>query len=172
MISNTVLKWIYENHSHRLTSGNNQPCLSPANLQLYSQAISRKESPLKNCFGFVDGTVRQISRPGDNQRVVYNGHKRVHALQFQAVVIPSGLVANLYGPVEGRRHDAGMLQESGLLNILQRRAVTPTGDILCIYGDPAYPLRPHLMGPYRDNPLTPQMRAFYNAMSEVRVSVE
>ena len=71
MISNTVLKWIYENHSHRLTSWNNQPCLSPANLQLYSQAISRKGSPLKNCFGFVDGTVRQISRPGDNQRVVY-----------------------------------------------------------------------------------------------------
>ena len=73
----------------------------------------------------------------------------MHALQFQAVVIPSGLVVNLYGPVEGRRHDAGMLKESGLLNILQRRAVTPTGDILCIYGDPAYPLRPHLMGPYQ-----------------------
>ena len=96
----------------------------------------------------------------------------MHALQFQAVIILSGLVANLYGPVEGRRHDAGMLKESGLLNILQRRAVTPTGDILCIYGDPAYPLRPHLMGPYRDNPLTPQMRAFNKAMSEVRVSVE
>ena len=96
----------------------------------------------------------------------------LHALKFQAVVIPSGLVANLYGPVEGRRHDAGMLKESGLLNILQRRAVTPTGDILCIYGDPAYPLRPHLMGPYRDNPLTPQMREFNKAMSEVRVSVE
>ena len=71
MISNTVLNWIYENHSHRLTSWNNQPFLSPANLQLYAQAISRKGSPLKNCFGFVDGTVRQISRPGDNQRVVY-----------------------------------------------------------------------------------------------------
>ena len=71
MISNTVLKWIYENHFHRLTSWNNQPFLSPANLQLYAQAISRKGSPLKNCFGFVDGTVRQLSRPGDNQRVVY-----------------------------------------------------------------------------------------------------
>ena len=71
MISNTVLNWIYENHSHRLTSWNNLPVLSPANLQLYAQAISRKGSPLKNCFGFVDGTVRQISRPGDNQRVVY-----------------------------------------------------------------------------------------------------
>ena len=110
-------KIIYENHFHRLTSWNNQPFLSPANLQLYAQAISRKGSPLKNCFGFVDGTVRQISRPGDNQHLVYNGHKRVPALKFQAVVIPSGLAANLYGPVEGRRHDAGMLEESGLLNI-------------------------------------------------------
>ena len=222
--------WIYENHFHRLTSWNNRPFLSPANLQLYAQAVSRKGSILKNCFGFVDGTVRQISRPGDNQHLVYNGHKRVPALKFQAVVIPSGLVANLYAPIEGRRHDAGMLEESGLLNIfyyyyylllfyfishtqtitihyiynslqvtvivykkeikrkrrkvhkntivyiliniLQRRAVTPTGDVLCIYGDPPYPLRPHLMGPYRDNPLTPQMREFNKAMSEVRVSVE
>ena len=65
----------------------------------------------------MDGTVRQISRPGDNQHLVYNGHKRVPALKFQAVVIPSDLVANLYGPVEGQRHDAGMLEESGLLNI-------------------------------------------------------
>ena len=59
-------------------------------------------------------------------------------------MIPSRLVANLYGPVEERRHDAGMLKESGLLKILQRRAVTPTGDILCSYGDPAYPLRPYV----------------------------
>ena len=104
--------------------------------------------------------------------MVYNGHKRVHALKFQAVVITSGLVASLYGPIEGRRHDAGMLKESGLLNILQRRAVTATGDILCIYVDPAYPLRPHLMGPYLDHPLAPLMRAFNKAMSEFRVSVE
>ena len=106
--------------------------------------------------------MRQISRPGDNQRVVYNGHNPVHATKFQAVVIPSGLVANLYGPVEGRRYDAGMLKESGLLNILQIREVTPTGDILCIYGDRAYPLRPHFMYPCHDNPLTLQMRAFNN----------
>ena len=92
----------------------------------------------------MDRTIRQISRPGDNQHVVYNGHKRVHALKFHAVVIPSGLVANLYGPVEGRRYDGRMLKELGLLNILQRRAVTPTGDILCIYGDPACPLSDHI----------------------------
>ena len=57
------------------------------------------KSLLRNCFGFVDGTVRPISRPDENQRVVYNGHKRVHGLKFQSVVIPNGLIAHLYGPV-------------------------------------------------------------------------
>ena len=73
-------------------------------------------SPLTNCFGFVDGTIRQICRPGKLQRVVYNGHERVHALKFQSVALPNGLTANLYSPVEGCRHDAGMLKDSGLLS--------------------------------------------------------
>ena len=34
-----------------------------------------------------------------NQRIVYNGHKRVHALKFQSIVTPNGLISNLHGPV-------------------------------------------------------------------------
>ena len=34
-----------------------------------------------------------------HQRLMYNGHKRVHALKFQSVALPNGLIANLYGPV-------------------------------------------------------------------------
>ena len=174
MITNEVLNWMYDTHGHRLNSWE-QPFLSPANLSSYAQAISTMGCPLLNCFGFIDGTVRQISRPGEHQRIVYNGHKRVHALKFQSVVIPNGLVANLYGPVEGRRHDAGMLHDSGLLNLLEARAHTPEGEPLCLYGDPAYPLRPQLMAPYRphDVPgLTPDMQVFNTAMSKVRISVE
>ena len=107
---------------------------------------------------------------------MYNSHKRAHALKFQSVVIPNGLIAYLYGPLEGRCHDAGMLHESGLLTSLQTHCHTPAGQQLCIYGDPAYPLRPELMGPYREGdfaiPLTPDMRAFNTAMSGLRVSVE
>ena len=124
----------------------------------------------------MDGAVRPISRPEENQRVVYNGHKRVHALKFQSLVIPNGLIANLYGPLKGRRHDAGMLNESGLLRALQAHAHTPTGQPLCIPGDPAYPLRPQPMCPYREGdyagPLIPHMRAFNSAMSRARISVE
>ena len=58
-----------------------------------------KSHALENCWGFIDGTVRPICRPGENQKVVYNGHKRVHALKYQSVVAANGLVANLYGPV-------------------------------------------------------------------------
>ena len=175
LIYNVVLDWIYTNHGHRLTSWN-QLFLTPAWLEQYSQAIYQMGCPLTNCFGFIDGTVRPISRPEEDQRLVYNGHKRVHSLKFQSLVLPNGLIANLFGPVEGRRHDAGMLNESGLLNALQAHAHTPTGHPLCIYGDPAYPLRPQLMCPYRQGdyagPLTPQMRAFNAAMSSVRISVE
>ncbi len=46
---------------------------------------------LENCRGFVDGTVRPICRPGENQCIMYNGHKRVHAIKFQFVVAPNGL---------------------------------------------------------------------------------
>lgn len=112
--------------------------------------IHTKGAALQNCWGFVDRTVRPVCRPGENQRVLFNGHKRIHAIKFQSVAAPNGLIANLYGPVEGRKHDSGMLADSRLLNLLQRHSFSPTGQPLCIsYGDLAYPLRIHLQGPFK-----------------------
>ena len=67
---------------------------------LYSvtQTLSAQGATLDNCFGFVDGTVRPISRPDERQRIVYNGHKRVHALKFTSLSLSNGLIGNLYGP--------------------------------------------------------------------------
>lgn len=73
---------------------------------------------------------------------------------------------------EGRKHDAGMLTDSGLLDDLQQFAVSPTGQPMCVYGDPAYPLRIHLQAPFRQARITPEMQEFNAAMSSVRVSVE
>lgn len=114
----------------------------------------------------------KIARPKNNQREVYNGHKRAHALKFQSVVLPNGLIANLNGPYEGRRHDATMLNESGLLRDLQAVAWANDGTPLCLYGDPAYPLGIHLQAPFRNVHITPQMARFNERMSEVRVAVE
>ena len=77
-----------------------------------------------------------------------------------------------YIVLEGKRHDAGMLRDSLLLNDLDINAFTRDGNPLCLYGDPAYPLRVHLHFPFRDVQLTQQMKDFNNSMSSVRVSVE
>ena len=82
-----------------LLSSFEQRWLQQDKLIEYAQAVHSKGHALENCWGFIDGTVRPICRPGENQKVVYNGHKRVHALKYQSVVAANGLVANLYGPV-------------------------------------------------------------------------
>lgn len=98
MISNTVLDFIFERHGHRILQCNNT-VLNPLSLETYSNAITAQGAPLQNCFGFIDGTVRAISKPGENQRLVYNGHKRVHALKFQSLALPNGIIGNMFGPV-------------------------------------------------------------------------
>ena len=120
---------------------------------------------LQNCWGFVDGTVRPVSRPGRNQRVLYNGHKQIHSIQFQSVAAPDGLVANLYRPVEGKRYDSGMLAQSRLLDELRQHSHDPAGNSLCIYGDPAYPLRPHLQAPFKGANVTPLQNEWNKSMS-------
>ena len=98
MVTNEVLDYIYTVHSHRIINWN-PAVVNPRALQTYAQVISQRGSPLLNCFGFVDGTVRPIARPDNNQRAVYNSHKRVHALKVQSLVLPNGIIGNLYGPV-------------------------------------------------------------------------
>jgi hypothetical protein len=51
---------------------------------------------------------------------------------------------------------------------LRQYAFAPDGTPLCLYGDPAYPLRVHLQQPFRNNAALDHNKA----MSSVRVSVE
>ena len=133
-----MLSLVFNTHHHHLECLE-QPFLSPENLSRYADSIHARGAPLQNCFGFIDGTVRKIARPNRNQRTMYNGHKRFHGMKFQSVVVPDGLIANLSGPYEGKRHDSTMLHQSGLLPLLDQHAVHNE-----IYGDPAYSLGVHL----------------------------
>ena len=98
MATNHVLDYIYNTHGHLITHWNHT-LLSPPALEVYTNVINQKGAPLQNCFGFVDGTVRPIARPDEHQRIMYNGHKRVHALKFQSIALPNGMIGNLFGPV-------------------------------------------------------------------------
>ena len=81
LILSEVTDYIVNTHVHLLRDLN-QPWLQPAQLESFARAISRKGAALANCWGFVDGSVRPICRPGEHQRIMYNG-----------------LIANLFGPV-------------------------------------------------------------------------
>ena len=63
-----------------LLSSLNHVWLDP---QHFANAIHSKGAPLKQCWGFIVGTVRPISRPIRNQKIMFSGHKRVHCIKFQ-----------------------------------------------------------------------------------------
>jgi hypothetical protein len=56
--------------------------------EAFSQAIHAKGCPLTQCWGFIDGTAKSISRPIYNQKIMYSGHKRIHCLKFQVFLKP------------------------------------------------------------------------------------
>ena len=171
MIFNQTIDLIDSSHNHRL-SDLNQGWLSPRCLKVFADSVHRKGAALDNIWGFIDGAVRPCCRPKVNQRILYNWHKRLHALKYQSVLTPSGMIANLFGPVEGKRHDSAILAMLGLLQTLQRYSHGPNGEVLCIFGDPAYPLRRNLLAPYNGAQLTQEQIDFNSSMNKVRVTVE
>ena len=91
--------------------------------------------------------------------------------KFQGITLPNGLIANLSGPWEGQRHDAAILAESGLLAQLELKNRL-NGEPYCIYGDQAYPVKDHLICPFKGANITPDQELFNSAMSPCRLSVE
>lgn len=74
----------------------------------YAEAIyDKSEGLLRVFFGVIDEMVLGIAIPTGNlpQRVVYNGHKRKHALKYHAVNAPDVRILHADGPIEGCRHD-------------------------------------------------------------------
>ncbi|KAE9023074.1 hypothetical protein PF010_g14479 [Phytophthora fragariae] len=140
------------------------------NLDRYCREIAAKTpNYIEGVWGFIDGTVRPICRPGVGQQAVYNGHKRVHAFKFQTVVAPDGIICHAYGPVDGRRHDIYMLRESGLMSLLEGSRAFHNK---LIYGDPAYGCTNVFCCPFKGCRIDAPRQTVNKAMSKVRVSVE
>ena len=73
LIANKVMQYLNDAWKHRLSSFE-QRWLKQDKLTECAQAVHNNSHALENCWGFIDGTVRPICRPGENQNVVYNGH--------------------------------------------------------------------------------------------------
>jgi len=139
----------------------------------YATAIFNKCGALEVCVGLIDGTVIQIARPKGykRQKVCYNGHKRSHALKFQAVTTPDGMFWHAAGPIEGRRHDWTMHMRSGLGELLPE-LLTVESYQYCLYGDSGYNHRWYLEVPCQGSNLNQYQTAFNVAMASGRVTVE
>ena len=142
-----------------------------AHLRAFADAVADKGAPLPNCWGFIDGTMMTICRPQEHQRGVHSGHKRTHCLKFQGIQAPNGLIVSLLGPYIGRRHDAGILYESGIMPHPQQQ-VDGNGNPFYVYGDKAYPLSPQVIAPFRGANITPEQQHFNTSMCPLRQSVE
>lgn len=81
------------------------------------------------------------------------------------------MIVNLFGRVEGRRHDASILAISGLLPQLGR-ITKPDGEPYVVYEDPAYRMSAHIISPFKGAHLAQLQQQFNRKMTEVRVSVE
>ncbi|ETI45213.1 hypothetical protein F443_10189 [Phytophthora nicotianae P1569] len=123
---------------------------------------------IEGVWGFIDGIVRPICRPSEGQQAMYNGHKRVHALQFETVVTPDGHISRLFGPVDGRRHDLFMLNESGFKDVLKNNS-NFHNNLIC--GDPVYGCTNVFCCPYKGCHLDATQQELNKVMSAIRVSV-
>ena len=164
---NTMSKEIYNLHKHRVSSLEH-PWLD---YETYARAVTDKGACLDNVWGFLDGTQLKICRPGDGQESVYNGHKRQHSLKFQSLMLPCGIIAHFFGPIEGRRHDSAMYFQSGLDEQI-KDIQDSNGRQLAIYADSAYAFRRYLITPFKGSAITPLQHKFNKNMAAVRGSVE
>ena len=100
-----------------------------------------------------------------------SSYKCTFLLIIQSVHAPNGLILNMFGPIEGGRHDDVMLGVSGIMDNLRRIQQT-NGEPYVIYGDPAYGVTDNILASFRGVDLTVAQKEFNKRMSKVRVSVE
>ncbi|KAH9146647.1 hypothetical protein AeRB84_009494 [Aphanomyces euteiches] len=150
--------------------------------ELYANSIRVKSNMdgMRSCVGFIDGTKHYVSRPGARQsdesvpfenlqRAPYNGHPRRHCFNYQAITTPDGLILSMYGPVEGRRHDATVLAMSGILDVFKDDTMIRR---FCVFGDPAYGCGDCIACPFPAAVLGSNEAWFNSNMSSVREAVE
>ena len=165
IIFNTTIDIIYNLHKDKLHNLD-QEWITP---DRFAGAIANKGAPLNNIWGFVEATLHAICRPKYHEQTVFNGRQQIHSLKFQSVICPNGLIADLYGPIKGRKRNSALLKESTLI---QRMECCPKYQIYAVYGDPKYPLQANIVVPFRGEVLTAEQQHFNQSMSDIQDGVE
>jgi len=123
-------------------------------IKSYAQTIEGIGGP-GNIWGFIDGTLCSICRPKQGQHQFYTGyklcHKLCHAIKFQGITTPDGLIAFLAGPFEGKLGDWMAWRQSGVEEILRDiLSENIEQGRLFLYGDHAYSLSFGIICPFKN----------------------
>jgi hypothetical protein len=177
VIFNDVVCHLIERYREKLEWDRDR--LSRQTLERYATAIERI-GHCTNVWGFIDGTMRAINRPLENQNLYYSGYKKCHAVKYQAVTTPDGLMSHLAGPWEGKHSDYRMYIESHLRGKLKAINTNAAGEDsperrMYLYGDPAYGLSYGIISGYKAQPgrrLSDWEKQVNAHMSGLRISVE
>lgn len=112
-----------------------------------------------NVIGYIDGCHIQIKAPANNPHDFYN-RKEQHSVVLQGVCDDTLKFIDIYLGQTGRAHDARIFRESPLFDYLEDSTL-PKFHIL---GDSAYPLKNHVMTPFRDDGHLTEEQVRYNVM--------
>ncbi|RPB01496.1 hypothetical protein L873DRAFT_1827136 [Choiromyces venosus 120613-1] len=150
IIFNTVHSFLYDRFRNILHW--DKRCLDVRMIKSFPNSIKEIGGP-ENIWGF----------PEDEQHQFYTGYKWCHAIKFQGITTPDGLIASLIGQFEGKLGDWMIFDE----DIEESRVF--------LYGDPAYSLSFGLIYPFRNTAkyqMTEEERAFNTKMSGYQIAVE
>jgi hypothetical protein len=160
--------WLYEKYYPGMS---NPKQLAAEKIQEFSRIVEERTG-MRGIFSFIDGTVRPTCKPEIFQAVVYNGKDKTHALKYQVLVTPDGIMRHVYGPVCGSRHDQHLVHVSKVLSWVTSHGSCATGEPYVCYADAGYAVAPGLMRPFADEAINIQHKAFNEVMSGVRICVE
>ena len=138
--------------------------------QAISEACFRQRCKIPGIIAAIDGTHMPIVRP-QKYEDEYINRKGFHSVNVQIVAKHDKIITSVFGPFPGGVHDARMLRRSDLFEKAENGQLVH--DQFHLLGDSAYPLRPWLIVPYKDNGhLTRQQKDFNYQLSKGRIIVE
>ena len=141
LTTNRVMDYVFGKCSY-LIAHLNQPWLS-----------KDRSQKLENCWGFIDGTVRPLCMPNQNQKILYHGHKRVHGIKVQCAKWPYCKSVWSSRGQETRYWSVSRLRTSARIIVVLICTVLETAMRLW---RPCVPFAFHLQGPFIGASLTPE----------------
>lgn len=102
---------------------------------------------------------------------MYSGHKRTHAIKFQSLIAPDGIIINLEGTEKGNRHDSMMFNSSNFNRNLDTY-LNINNVKYRFLGDSAYRRSDHLIKCIVGNNLTQSQIDLNKEIYTTRVCVE